>query len=81
MRAALKKFINDNAKLDAHRIDPEHEERMRQDAEEAVQRGFCAQRDYEMGKNLLRQLLKAEHASAIRKRLETPVDPRAGDCL
>ena len=82
LRAALEKYINENARMDAHRIGPDYDERRAPEAERSVRKGFCSQPGYEFFKNNLLAVLHSEQEmAAIRKRLDTPGDPWEGDCL
>src|SRR5262245_61829318 len=79
LRATLKTFINENAKLDVERIAPDYDQIQNQRWREAVAKGFCRRPEYPAWKEMLQGFLRDE--AAIRKRLETRGDPADGDCL
>jgi len=82
LRAALKKYINENALSDERKIGPDYDERRAPDREKKFREGFCNRPEYQIFKaNLLRFLDNEQEAAAIRKRLDTPGDPWKGDCL
>ena len=84
LRAALKRYINENALRDEHKIGPDYDERSLERAREQlrVREGFCKRPEYQIFKgNLLRFLQSDQEVDAIRKRLDTPGDPWKGDCL
>src|SRR5262249_44438236 len=57
LRAALKKYINENALSDEHRIGPDYDERRAPDREKKFREGFCNRPEYQIFKaNLLRFL-------------------------
>jgi hypothetical protein len=80
LRAALKKFINENSQLEAHKIGPSYDSEVaevwRRERPE-----ICKEEKYRKGKELLQAILAKESATQTRKRLESPGDPRKGDCL
>jgi hypothetical protein len=79
---ALKKFINENAKSEAQKISPDHNEKLRQHREMRVREGFCNQPEYTLFKKQLLSIMRnREEGQKIRKRLETPSDPSKGDCF
>jgi hypothetical protein len=82
LRAALKKYINENALRDDHKIGPDYDERLAREREQSVREGFCNRPEYkEFKANLLRLLHSEQEVDAIRKRLDTPGDPWKGGCL
>jgi hypothetical protein len=85
LRTDLRKFINENARLSIHRIEPDYDEQIRQHmkvrTEPQSNNSFCAHQDYAFGKKLLLELLQPEATSEIRNRLDTPSDPSKGDCF
>ena len=85
LRDALKTFVNDNARLDSHKIGVDYDEKVRQQLRvrwtNQGKVGFCQDRDYSMAKEVLASILQPPTASAIRKRLEATSDPSLGDCF
>jgi len=84
LRAALKKYINENALMDEHKIGPDYDETSLALAREQlrVREGFCKRPEYKVFKADLFQFLKSEQeVDAIRKRLDTPGNPWKGGCF
>jgi hypothetical protein len=79
LRAALKNFINENAKWDGARIAPDYDQTKTLRAREEIAKGFCKQPTYPAGKAMLQSFLREE--ATVRKRLEVPSDPTKGDCF
>src|SRR5215468_9804081 len=75
LRAALKKYINEDALRDEHKIGPDYDETSLARAREQlrVREGFCKRSEYKGFKADLLQFLHSEQeVEAIRKRLDTP---------
>jgi len=84
LRAALKKYINENALRDEHKIGPDYDETSLARAREQlrVREGFCKRPEYNVFKADLLQFLQSEQeVAAIRKRLDTPGNPWKGSCI
>jgi hypothetical protein len=79
LRERLKKFINENATLDADKIGADYDENVRKRAESRSE--ICNHSNYETIKKGLLRALQAEEMAAIFKRLEAPSNPREGECL
>ncbi|MCA1378074.1 MULTISPECIES: hypothetical protein [Bradyrhizobium] len=78
-RATLKRFINENAKLDNDKIAADYDRVRSLWAREEVAKGFCELPEYLALKVMLQELLQRE--ATFRERLERSVDPTAGECL
>jgi hypothetical protein len=81
LRAALKKYINENARMDAHKIGPDYDVRRAPEREQSVRDGFCNGVAYKEFKDSVLFLLSEQELASIRKRLDTPGDPWKGGCL
>ena len=80
LRAALKKYINENALMDEHKIGPDYDETSLALAREQlrVREGFCKRPEYKVFKADLFQFLKSEQeVDAIRNYANrlAPVEP------
>jgi len=80
----LKKYINEDALRDEHKIGSDYDETSLARAREQlrVREGFCKRPEYKAFKADLLQFLHSEQeVEAIRKRLDTPGNPWKGGCI
>ncbi len=81
LRTALERFINDNARYKEARVGPDYAEDIRKMLRSRGQAEICEREAYRIGKLMLQDMLRQEFVTKTRKRLESPSDPRMGDCL